>query len=222
MSPGSSPSARARCWRPRFERCRNSPTCCWSTPRGAITHAAPVSHFILARSSSDRPLASPTGPCWLVENGRRRRQAHAVHWCSAKRWSAAGCGHVSARDHWQCTRPGGPTSTPPAPSCSPPCIACERPSHCARHAASRDALGRICRPGPTAGGGGRSGPLVVIKRSACERADETTASHSCRPRTAFGRSDAGVSLGALRRSRCLHMIAWAGDLAARPCGAWGA
>lgn len=150
MSPGSSPSARAHCWRPRFEPCRNSPTCCWSTPRGAITHAAPVSHFILARTSSGRPLASPTDPCWLVENGRRRRQAHAVHWCSVKRWSAAGCGHVSARDHWLYTRPGGPTSTPPALSCSPPCIACERPSPCARHAASRDALGRVCRPGPTA------------------------------------------------------------------------
>jgi hypothetical protein len=150
MSPGSSPSARAHCWRPRFARCRSSQTCCLSTRRGAITHAAPVSRFILARSSSGRPLASPTDPCWLVGSARRRSQAHGVRWCSAKKRSAAGCGHVSARDHWLCTRPGGPTSTPPAPSCSPLCIACERPSPCGRHAASRDALGRVCRPGPTA------------------------------------------------------------------------
>jgi hypothetical protein len=145
ISPGSLPSVRAHCWRAPFERCRSFPTCCWSTPRGAITHAAPVSHFILARSSSGRRLASPTDPCWLVENGRQRSQAHAAHWCSAKRRSAAGCGHVSARVHWLCTRPGGPTSTLPAPPCSPSCIARERLSPCGRHAASRDALGRASR-----------------------------------------------------------------------------
>ena len=140
MSRGCWRCARDRCWKSLSGAWREDRMCCWSMPREGIIHAAPAWPCRSVRFSSCRPLASRTGRCWPVGNGRPVGRARAVRCGSVgKRWGA-GCGLVRGRGRWRFTRVGAPASTPPVRWCWPPSVRRERPSLCARHGGSLGAL----------------------------------------------------------------------------------